>query len=44
MLENSWVKTGEVYYYVGADGSMLRGAYVPDTEYYVDSTGAWVQE
>ena len=43
MMANSWVETGGFYYYVGADGAMLKSTYVPGTQYYVNSSGVWVQ-
>ena len=42
-MANSWVETGGFYYYVGADGAMLKSTYVPGTQYYVNSSGVWVQ-
>lgn len=43
MWANAWVNTDSFYYYVGADGAMLRSTFVPGTEYYVNSAGVWVQ-
>lgn len=43
MMANSWVESGGFYYYVGSDGAMLKSTYVPGTQYYVNSSGVWVQ-
>lgn len=44
MMADTWVETGGRYYYVGSDGAMLKSTFVPGTEYYVDSSGAWVKQ
>ena len=43
MKANQWILTNGLYYYVGQDGAMLTDTYVPGTQYYVDSTGKWVE-
>lgn len=43
MEANQWILTNGLYYYVGQDGAMLTDTYVPGTQYYVDSTGKWVE-
>lgn len=40
---NQWKEVGGKYYYFGADGYMLADTTTPDG-YYVDASGAWVQD
>lgn len=42
MAENTWVKTGDAWFYVGADGAMLKNTTTPDG-YPVGADGAWRQ-
>ena len=42
MAKDYWAKNGEIWYYLGSNGAMLKNTYTPDG-YYVDATGAWVQ-
>lgn len=44
MMADAWVESGGQYYYVGSDGAMLKSTFVPGTQYYVDSSGAWVKQ
>ena len=41
MLRSAWVKSGGAWYYLGADGALLRGTITPDG-YRVDANGRWV--